>query len=54
MKIVFKERRKDMDKKVEVIETGLTAKTKVIIAGVVGFVGILTWIISKLLKKDNK
>lgn len=43
-----------MDKKIEVVKTGLTAKTKVIIGGVVMFIGILTWIISRLLKKDNK
>ena len=37
----------------EVMETGLTTKTKIIIGGVAGFVLILTTIIFKLLKKND-
>lgn len=40
--------------KVEVMETGIKTSTKIIVGGVAVFVGILTWIIAKLLKKDNK
>lgn len=42
-----------MERNVEVMETGLKTSTKLIAGGVVLFVGILTWIISRLLKKDN-